>query len=151
MIKIVLDPKGVSRINKRLDKTRVNDRLAKGVFLVASTLEGNVKRKLQQVIYSRRVPWKRTGGLQQSVSVNKLSPLTSQVTVGKKYGKFVEQGRRGFSVNPNTAIPIKFKDGGVRFFRSVKAAKKRPFWRPALAETKKQMPSILQRFNILGD
>jgi len=71
------------------------------------SVKDRAKYWLDQLIYKRSVPWKRTRALQKSI-VSKTLLNVGEVTVKSPYGEFIEFGTRPHTIRPKTAKVLAF-------------------------------------------
>ncbi len=120
----------------------------KSVLNISSLIRNEAKKNLQASVYSRKVPWKRTGDLKRSVTSTKLNNLAYQVEVGKYYGIFIEKGTKAHTIYPKSGRFLRWTSGGVkRFARKVNhpGTLAYPFFAPAIEKATNQAQSIIQK------
>lgn len=131
-------------VSKRFKKG-ARSGISRAVFLIANKLETKAKENIKQSVYSSSkppAPFKRTGKAQQSITVAKLDDLRSKVYMGVKYGQYLEhgtgiyRGRKPYWTTFGGQIPRPILYKGMRA---------RPFWKPAIDETKKLVNDIINK------
>lgn len=139
---INISTQGVVEIKNLLSKDRAKA-LGRASFLIANTIQNQAKKNLKQKVYSRPVPWKRTGKGQQSITLQKIDPLTNQVLVGAWYLRLVEKGRGPIKPKNKKFLAFPLKGGRWVFTKKVKAVKANPFFAPAIETGREKAPGIL--------
>ena len=143
-MELSLSTTGFIEASKRL-KDGARGAISKAVFRVANVMETTAKKNIRDSVYASTKPGKpfsRSGKAQQSITVAKLDDLQSRVYMGVKYGQYLEfgtgiyRGRKPYwtTFGGQLTRPI--------FYKGMKA---RPFWMPAVNETKRQIPEILKK------
>jgi HK97 gp10 family phage protein len=134
---------GFKEATKRF-KTGARVAISGAVFRVANVMEITAKKNIRNSVYASpkpSAPFSRSGKAQQSITVAKLDDLQSKVYMGVNYGQYLEygtgiyRGRKPYWTTFGAQIPRAI------LYKGMKA---RPFWMPAIEETKKQIPSILK-------
>lgn len=140
---------GLSSVQALLNKDLTRP-ISQAVTVVAAFMQNQAKVNLRQVIYSRSVPWRRTGKLQQSVTVDSVDNLSKRVFVGVDYGKFVEKGTRPHIIRPRRGKFLSFmnRDNKRIFAKEVHhpGTKPYPFFIPAVVKTRQEMPEIVMGY-----
>lgn len=139
---IDIDNKGFTQIRKKLQNGATAP-LSSAITRIATFMERTAKEKLQKSVYaSAESKWyTRTGKARQSITRSQVAPLTQKVYMGVNYGKYLESGTGAY--NGRSAFWTTF---GGRLEEAVlyKGMKKRPFWKPAIKETRKNVKRILK-------
>ena len=111
---------------------------------ISSLIRNGAKRNLKEKVYSRKVPWKRTGALRQSVT-SVTGKLTSTVQVGKEYGRFIEEGTQEHIIEAKSGKTLSWESGGVRHFAKYvihPGTKPYPFFEPAVLKGQQEAGRI---------
>lgn len=135
--------KGNDILVKKLSKGATNA-ISKAVFLVGNFFETKAKENINKSVYqsSASTWYKRTGKAQQSIVMQQLSSEKAKVFMGVKYGKYLEEGTGIYAGHR----PF-FTTFGGQLKRAVKykGMRARPFWKPAISETRKEVKNLAQK------
>lgn len=138
---ISIDQRGFTKIKKKMDEG-VKKPLANAITRVATFMERTAKENLQDSVYKSPTTWySRTGKARQSITRGVINPLTQRVFMGVKYGQYLETGTGIY----NGRKPFWTTFGG-RLERPIKykGMQARPFWKPAIKETRKNIQRIVK-------
>jgi hypothetical protein len=119
--------------------------ISRAIFLVMNYMETAAKKNLNEGVYQTATPgspFKRTRKAQQSIVGQMQSSQSARVYMGVNYGKYIEEGTGIY----NGRKPYWTTFGGILdypiFYKGMKA---RPFWAPAIKETKSNLPDLLAK------
>jgi len=143
MSNISVQTKGFVEVSRKL-KTGVGDKVSRVVFLVGNYMETTAKKNINQSVYqSPKSSWySRTRKAQQSIAMQKLGDYKAKVFVGVNYGKYLEGGTGIYAGHK----PFWTTFGGqIKKPILYKGMKARPYWKPALLTTQKEVPNILNK------
>lgn len=128
----------VARLNPELEK-----KIPRYITYLSNFMENATRQNLDTVIYKRKVEWRRSGNLRQSVITDRVSAYTHKVRVAKFYGKFIEEGTRAHVIRPKKAGGVlSFLAGGSWVHaRQVNhpGTKPYPFFKPAVEQTRREV------------
>ena len=138
-----LDLKGNVEITKKLN-TGANSLAKRAIFLVINKMETLAKQNISASVYSSTPSevYTRSGKAQQSIIGQQSSDLSGRVYMGVNYGKYLEGGTGIYAGNN----PYWTSFGGLLdhpiYYQGMEA---RPFWAPAIKETKQNIPVLLKK------
>jgi HK97 gp10 family phage protein len=141
MINVNINDKGFTKTAKLLEEG-AGDILSNVITRVATFMERTAKLNIRQSVYSSpRGLYNRTGKARQSIIRGVVSDTQQRVYMGVNYGIYLEKGtgiyngRKPFYTTFGGLLdnPIKYK-----------GMKARPFWKPAVDETRKNVSRIIK-------
>ena len=108
---------------------------------ITSSLDQSTR---QGVSMARKLVRKKTGALSGSIGSGSLGSYGRWIGFGKKYGIYIEKGRRGFCAR--NAKALRFTVGGKVVFRKcVGPAKAYPFMEPTATYLNTYFPRVLEQ------
>lgn len=144
---ISLNEKGGQKIIAKYSKG-VSAPISRAVMRLTLFMERTARDNITKSVYQRSVPWVRSGKARQSIVGKQESPLSGRVTMGVKYGKFIEFGTKPHVITARGRSLVA-KIGGKKVFLGKRVnhpgSKAYPFWNPAIKATKKQVPIELKK------
>jgi hypothetical protein len=144
-MKLDVDTKGDILVVKRL-QTGSKKVVKRAVFLVMNKMETLAKQNINLAVYSTTAgKYKRSGKAQQSIIGQQTSDTSARVYGGVNYLKYIEEGT-GIYHEPDARKPYFTTFGGLLqnpiYYKGMKA---RPFWAPAIKETRNETPSLIKK------
>ena len=115
------------------------------ILLTMNDFETNAKKNIRKSVYqSEKGKYKRSGKALQSITGRMLSNSKAKVFMGVDYGRYLETGTGIY----NDRTPFWTTFGGLLDKPiKYKGMKARPFWQPAVEQTKKNIPILLKKAN----
>lgn len=146
MLKIEIDNKAFVKTDSTL-KVLAQELTHNVVTRIATFMERAAKKNIRESVYkSAPSKWyRRSGKSRQSIMRSPISNTSQRVFMGVKYGTYLENGtgiyngRKPFwtTFGGQLEKPIKYK-----------GMKARPFWKPAITETRKNVQRIMNEETI---
>jgi len=145
-IRIDITAKGLIQKDKKALQKDTETSIGNILTRVATFMERTAKENIQGSVYRTPVPkipgYSRTGKARQSIMRGVVSPLQQRVYMGVNYGQYLEEGtgiyrgRKPYWTTFGGLLdrPIKYK-----------GMKPRPFWKPAIEETKRNIQNIVKQ------
>jgi hypothetical protein len=143
-INLEIDDGKIHLLTKKL-KTGASKITDRAVFLTMNKMETLAKQNIRKSIYRTTPPgkpFKRTRKAVQSITGDQSSSTSARVFMGVDYGKYLEKGtgiyagHRPYFTTFGGILPHPIKYKGM---------KARPFWVPAIEETREAIPSLLKK------
>jgi hypothetical protein len=142
MPNIYLNQAGFIHLSKKV-KLGLKAPAERAVKLITFFVERTAKENTDKQIYSRSVPWRRTGKLKQSIIAQVMAAI-GKVYVGVRYGRFVEFPTKPHKIKAKAGKKLRFFVDGKPKEVNHPGTKARPFFFPAIKEGKKQAPRIMK-------
>lgn len=145
MLALTLDNQAWIKTSRTL-KEGSESATARVITRLATLMERTAKTNIRESVYaSPQKEYKRTGKARQSIIRSKISPMSQRVYMGVNYGVYLEEGTgiyNGRKAWWTKLSNITGQSADANKVIRIKGMKARPFWKPAIETTEKNIPRI---------